>query len=67
MIEHVRSEKKVLGLIMDTLNPLTVNLYGANINRKTVENIKLAGFTEVEVTNITSDIVKKIVINNKKK
>lgn len=67
MIEHVRSEKKVLGLIMDTLNPVTVNLYGANINRKTVENIKLAGFTEVEVTNITSDIVKKIVIHNKKK
>ena len=66
MIEHVRSEKKVLGLIMDILNPLTVNLYGANINRKTVENIKMAGFTEVEVTNLTGDIVKKIVIYNKK-
>lgn len=66
MIEHVRSEKKVLGLIMDILNPLTLNLYGANINRKTVENIKMAGFTEVGVTNLTGDIVKKIVIYNEK-
>ncbi len=66
MIEHVRSEKKVLGLIMDILNPLTVNLYGANINRRTVENIEMAGFTGVEVTNLTGDIVKKIVIYNKK-
>ena len=66
MIEHVRSEKKVLGLIMDILNPVTVNLYGANINRRTVENIKKAGFADVEVINLTSDIVKKIVIYNKK-
>jgi Methylase involved in ubiquinone/menaquinone biosynthesis len=28
MIEHVRSERKVLGLIMDVFNPLTVNLWG---------------------------------------
>lgn len=66
MIEHVRSEKKAMGLIMDILNPITVNLYGANINRRTVENVKKAGFTDVEVTNLTGDIVKKIVINNRK-
>lgn len=66
MIEHVRSEKKVMGLIMDILNPITVNLYGANINRRTVKNVQEAGFTDVEVTNLTGDIVKKIVINNRK-
>ncbi|WP_202708610.1 class I SAM-dependent methyltransferase [Sporosalibacterium faouarense] len=66
MIEHVRSDNKVLGLVMDLFNPLTVNLYGANINRRTVENVKRAGFTNVEVTNLTSDIVKKIVIYNVK-
>ena len=66
MIEHVRSEKKILGLIMDLLNPITVNLYGANINRRTEENVKLAGFTKVEVTNLSGDIVKKIVIYNAK-
>lgn len=66
MIEHVRSEKKVLGLIMDVLNPLVVSSYGANINRRTVENIHRSGYTNVEVTNLTGDIVKKIVINNDK-
>ena len=66
MIEHVRSEKKVMGLVMDIFNPIIVNLYGANINRRTVSNVKKAGFTKVEVTNLTSDIVKKIVIYNKK-
>lgn len=40
MIEHVRSEKKTLGLIMDILNPLTVSLWGANINRRTVQNVE---------------------------
>lgn len=66
MIEHVRSEKKVLGLVMDIMNPLTVNLYGANINRRTVENVHKSGFTEVEVMNLAGDIVKKIAIKNKK-
>jgi len=66
MIEHVRSEGKVLGFIMDVLNPLVVNTYGANINRRTVENIYLSGYTNVEVTNLSSDILKKIVIYNEK-
>lgn len=66
MIEHVRSEKKLLGALMDIFNPVTVGLWGANINRQTVENIKEAGFTDIEVTNLAGDIVKKIVIKNEK-
>ncbi|AOY76475.1 class I SAM-dependent methyltransferase [Clostridium formicaceticum] len=62
LIEHVRSEKKVVGLFMDLMNPVTVNLYGANINRRTEENIGLAGFKNVEVINLWKDIVKKIEI-----
>ncbi len=66
MIEHVRSEKKLLGMLMDILNPITVNTYGANINRKTVENLKKAGYTTVETINLFSDIVKKIIVTNVK-
>ncbi|GAA3650578.1 class I SAM-dependent methyltransferase [Asaccharospora irregularis] len=65
LIEHVRSEKKVIGTLMDVLNPIVVNSYGANINRKTVENVQKSGFSNIGVTNLWSDIVKKIVINNK--
>lgn len=66
MIEHERSEKKLIGLLMDLLNPVVVTMHGANINRRTVENIYKSGFTNVEITNLTADIVKKIVINNEK-
>ncbi|HYE84490.1 MAG TPA: class I SAM-dependent methyltransferase [Clostridia bacterium] len=64
LIEHVRSEKKLLGLLMDVLNPVVVNLYGANINRRTVENVRNAGFADIHVTDLYKDIVKKIVIQN---
>lgn len=66
MIEHVRSEKWLLGAVMDILNPIVVTTYGANINRKTVENIYKSGFTDVNSNNLYGDIVKKIVIINKK-
>lgn len=66
MIEHVRSEKKILGYLMDILNPLVVKLYGANINRRTIENIKESGFSNVEVNNLSGDILKKIVLKNTK-
>jgi hypothetical protein len=44
-----------------------VNTYGANINRKTVDNINSAEFVNVSVANLFSDIVKKIQIVNIKK
>ncbi len=62
MIEHVRSEKVILGALMDVFNPIVVNLYGANINRRTVENAHKAGFSKIEVSNLYGDIVKKIII-----
>lgn len=43
LLEHVRIANQVAGLIMDILNPLVVRLMGANINRRTVENVKKSG------------------------
>ena len=42
LLEHVRSAKRLIGAIMDVLNPLVVRVVGANINRRTVENIQKA-------------------------
>lgn len=66
MLEHVRSEKQLIGALMDIFNPVTVGAYGANINRRTVSNIESAGFKNIEVVDLWLDIVKKIIIINNK-
>jgi len=66
MLEHVRSHKPVLGPLMDILNPVPLCIYGANINRNTIQNLKLAGFRNIEVRNLWLDIVKLIVMTNLK-
>lgn len=64
MLEHVRSEQRIIGALMDMLNPIIVNLYGANINRRTIDNVKAAGFLHIEEVNLLGDIVKRIEIKN---
>jgi len=64
MLEHVRSKKKILGWIMDLLNPLVVRMIGANINRYTVENIEEAGFKNIHVDHRVGDIIKFITVIN---
>lgn len=43
LLEHMRSANPILGALMDILNPVVVRLIGANINRRTVENVRGAG------------------------
>lgn len=68
MLEHVRSQKKVVGELMDVFNFIPLNIYGANINRETYQNLLKAGFQpeNIEVENVWLDIVKLIRINNYK-
>ena len=44
LLEHMRSPQESIGKIMDVLNPLVVRVMGANINRRTVENVQRAGW-----------------------
>ena len=60
MLEHVRSHKPIRGAVRDLLNPLPVHIYGANINRETVVNLKKAGFQHIEERDLWLDIVKLI-------
>lgn len=68
MLEHVRSNHKIIGLLMDLLNPIPLYIHGANINRKTEENLIKAGFVRdnIKVTNLWYDIVKLFEIDNRK-
>ncbi|MTI96707.1 MAG: class I SAM-dependent methyltransferase [Firmicutes bacterium] len=61
LLEHVRSSGALLGPLMDLLNPLIVRLYGANINRPTADNIRMAGLKIINETNFSRDIVKEFI------
>lgn len=43
LLEHIRIDKPIIGTMMDFLAPLVVRINGANINRRTVENVRAAG------------------------
>jgi ubiquinone/menaquinone biosynthesis C-methylase UbiE len=57
MFEHVRPSNPFLGLMMDLLNPL-IRKVGPEINRRTAENVKAAGFQITSEFNIYLDMVK---------
>ena len=60
LLEHVRSGCPVGGRVMDVLNPVVVRMAGANINRRTVENVRAAGFDQLDVSSHMLGIVKLI-------
>jgi ubiquinone/menaquinone biosynthesis C-methylase UbiE len=62
MLEHMRSKKEPIGSLMDLFNWVSLYTYGANINRKTIENIEKAGLKIKEVNELFYDIVKEIVL-----
>ncbi len=43
LLEHMRADNNVLGAMMSAANPLVVRLTGANIHRRTLDNIQRAG------------------------
>lgn len=60
LLEHVLSRKPLLRPVMRLLNPPTVRISGANIDRDTVDNVLRAGFAELRVDDLWLDVVKLI-------
>lgn len=60
LLEHVVSANPTLAKAMNFLNPLTLTLFGANINRDTVKNVKACPFSKVWVDETSSGILKLI-------
>ncbi len=61
LMEHVRSEQPVVGYLMDLLNPLAVRVTGANINRRTVDNVRQSGLQLVSVETLGMNGIVKLV------
>ena len=60
VLEHVRPDSKLLGIFFDVLNPLVVRMMGANINRRTIDNISEAGWQIQTDKKLSWDIVRLI-------
>ena len=60
LLEHVLSANRVLGWLMNLANPLVVRVMGANINRRTVDNVARSGLTVEKVTDLGAGIFKLI-------
>lgn len=64
-LEHVRSANRVIGWLMDRLDPLIHKYGGMHINRRTIENLKESQLELVSVDDIAfRGIVKLITARN---
>jgi len=58
LLEHMRPGNVLLGLLFDVVNPMVVRMMGANINRRTMDNIKKAGWQILKEEQLSGDIVR---------
>jgi ubiquinone/menaquinone biosynthesis C-methylase UbiE len=62
LLDHVRIDRPIIGRVMDWLNPLIVRIYGANVNRRTVENVKRAGLDVESVEHLGPMQMVKLIV-----
>ena len=62
LLDHVRAENEIAGFVMDVLNPLAVRITGANINRRTAENVRQSGWQLEHVKNMGMKGVFKMLV-----
>ena len=60
-LEHVRSANKLIGWLMDSLDPMTHRHGGMHINRRTVENVVAARFKIVAVEDVALQGIVKLI------
>ena len=65
LLEHVLSANHILGWLMNLANPLVVRTIGANINRRTVNNVIKSDLILEQVTDLGAGIFKLIEARKK--
>jgi ubiquinone/menaquinone biosynthesis C-methylase UbiE len=66
LLEHMRIQIEALGRLMDAINPLVVRMMGANINRRTMENIRKAGLKIESIQDLSMQGMFKMIVACKK-
>ncbi len=62
LLEHMRSENPSVGKLMDFINPLVVRVMGANINRRTIENVQKSSLVLDSFENLEFGGIFKLII-----
>lgn len=62
LLEHMRARSEPVGRLMDVANPVVVRMMGANINRRTVENIEKAGLRIERVEDLSVQGIFKLIV-----
>jgi len=57
LLEHIRPHNYFMGLLFDAMNPIVVRIMGANINRRTIDNIQKVGWKITKDVNLGNNIV----------
>ncbi len=57
LLEHMRPKNFIPGFLFDLFNPIMVRMVGANINSRTLDNIRMAGWRIQVEERLFSDIV----------
>ena len=65
LLEHMRPRSERLGKIFDLFNPIAVRLTGANINRRTAENVQKAGLEIESVKDLSAQGIVKLIVARK--
>jgi phosphatidylethanolamine/phosphatidyl-N-methylethanolamine N-methyltransferase len=60
LLEHVLSRRPMLRQVMRRLDTIPRHIWGAHIDRDTVDNVRRAGFVDVRDTDLLLDVVKRI-------
>jgi ubiquinone/menaquinone biosynthesis C-methylase UbiE len=62
LLEHMRARSEFVGRLMDIANPIVVRVQGANINRRTMDNIRDAGLRVDRVADLSVQGVFKLIV-----
>ncbi len=62
LLDHVRVEWPLIGRLMDLLNPIVARATGANINRRTVDNVRQAGLIIEREEDLTAVGAVKLIV-----